>query len=203
AVQGPTAIASLGLPAAPSFTHAMGEVHGIEAMICRTGYTGEAGVELMCAAEDAVELWDAIVGNGTTPCGLGARDTLRLEVCYPLHGNDIGPDTDAISAGLGWACALEKEFEGVDVLRGVKADGPERRLVAFVMEDKAIPRQGMSIEGGGEVTSGSHSPMLEVGIGMGYVPAAKASPGAELTIDVRGRPRRARVVKKPIYKRED
>ena len=89
AVQGPTAIASLGLPDAPAFTHAMGEVHGVEVMICRTGYTGEAGVELMCAAEDAVELWDAIVANGTTPCGLGARDTLRLEVCYPLHGNDI------------------------------------------------------------------------------------------------------------------
>ena len=107
AVQGPTAIAALGLPDAPAFTHAMGEVHGIEVMVCRTGYTGEAGVELMCVAEDAVELWDAIVANGTTPCGLGARDTLRLEVCYPLHGNDITTDTDAISAGLGWTCALE------------------------------------------------------------------------------------------------
>ena len=82
--------------------------------------------------------------RGAVPCGLGARDTLRLEVCYPLHGNDIGPDTDAISAGLGWACALDKEFEGVDVLRRVKEDGPERRLVAFVMEEKAIPRQGMA-----------------------------------------------------------
>jgi glycine cleavage system T protein (aminomethyltransferase) len=153
-------------------------------------------------SEDAVRLWDAVLERGAVPCGLGARDTLRLEVCYPLHGNDIGPDTDAISAGLGWACALDKEFEGVEVLRRVKADGPERRLVAFVMEEKAIPRQGMAIEGGGEVTSGSHSPMLEVGIGMGYVPAAQAQPETELTIDVRGRPRRARVVKKPIYKRE-
>ena len=113
AVQGPTAIAALGLPDAPAFTHAMGEVHGVEVMVCRTGYTGEAGVELMCAAEDAVELWDAVVANGTTPCGLGARDTLRLEVCYPLHGNDITGDTDAISAGLGWTCALDKEFSGV------------------------------------------------------------------------------------------
>jgi aminomethyltransferase len=144
-----------------------------------------------------------VLERGAVPCGLGARDTLRLEVCYPLHGNDIGPDIDAISAGLGWACSLDKDFEGVDVLRRVKADGPEQRLVAFVMEDKAIPRHGMPIDGGGEVTSGSHSPMLEVGIGMGYVPASRASPGTELTIDVRGRPRRARVVKKPIYKRED
>jgi aminomethyltransferase len=134
---------------------------------------------------------------------LGARDTLRLEVCYPLHGNDIGPDTDAISAGLGWACALDKEFEGVDAIRRVKEDGPERRLVAFVMEDKAIPRHGMPIEGGGEVTSGTHSPMLDKGIGMGYVPVAQAKVDTELTIDVRGKPRAARVVKKPIYKRED
>jgi aminomethyltransferase len=154
-------------------------------------------------SEDAVQLWDAVLDRGAVPCGLGARDTLRLEVCYPLHGNDIGPDTDAISAGLGWACALETEFEGADTLRRVKADGPENRLVAFVMEEKAIPRHGMPISGGGEVTSGSHSPMLEVGIGMGYVPTAQAQPGSELTIDVRGRPRRSRVVKKPIYKRND
>src|SRR3954449_1695606 len=203
AVQGPRSLERLGLDEAAPFTFAMGEVAGIEVMVNRTGYTGENGVELMVMAEDAVALWDAVVESGATPCGLGARDTLRLEVCYPLHGNDIGPDTDAISAGLGWACALDKEFEGVDVLRRVKADGPERRLVAFVMEEKAIPRQGMPIEGGGEVTSGSHSPMLEVGIGMGYVPAAQAQPETELTIDVRGRPRRARVVKKPIYKREE
>jgi aminomethyltransferase len=144
-----------------------------------------------------------VLARGVVPCGLGARDTLRLEVCYPLHGNDIGPDTDPISAGLGWTCALDKEFEGVDVLRRIKADGPERRLVAFVMEDSAIPRHGMAIEGGGEVTSGSHSPTLGIGIGMGYVPAAQAKNDTELTIDVRGRLRRARVVKKPIYKRED
>jgi aminomethyltransferase len=148
-----------------------------------------------------------VLARGVVPCGLGARDTLRLEVCYPLHGNDIGPDTDPISAGLGWLCALGKEFVGVDVLRRIKADGPERRLVAFVMEEKAVPRQGMSISvtegGGGEVTSGTHSPMLDVGIGMGYVAADKAKPGTELTIDVRGRPRRARIVKKPIYEKED
>jgi aminomethyltransferase len=88
------------------------------------------------------------------------------------------------------------------VLRRIKGEGPERRLVAFVMGERAIPRQGMTIEGGGEVTSGSHSPMLDAGIGMGYVPAASAAPGTELTIDVRGKPRRAEIVKKPIYRRE-
>jgi aminomethyltransferase len=203
AVQGPTAIASLGLPDAPAFTHAMGEVFGVEVMVCRTGYTGEAGVELMCPAEDAVELWDAIVANGTTPCGLGARDTLRLEVCYPLHGNDITQETDAISAGLGWTCALDKEFSGVAELRRIKEEGPPRKLVAFVMDERAVPRQGMPIEGGGEVTSGTHSPMLDVGIGMGYVPAPTSAPETALVIDVRGKPKEAHIVKKPIYVREE
>src|SRR6202023_739242 len=106
--------------------------------------------------------------------------------CYPLHGNDIGPQWDAISGGLGWVCALETGFIGADVLRRGKEGGPERKLVAFRMTEQAIPRQGMTIEGGGEVTSGSLSPMLEVGIGLGYVPAALAVPGSELTVDVRG-----------------
>jgi len=203
AVQGPRSLERLGLPDAKSFTWTMGEVDGIEVMVNRTGYTGEKGVELMCPAEDAAALWDATVARGATPCGLGARDTLRLEACYPLHGNDITPETDAISAGLGWTCALETDFTGADELRRIKADGPERKLVPFVMTDKAVPRQGMPIAGGGIVTSGSHSPMLDVGIGMGYVPAANAEAGTELTIDVRGRPRGARVVKKPIYQRKE
>jgi aminomethyltransferase len=203
AVQGPESIARLGLPDAPAFTHAMAMLDGIEVMVCRTGYTGERGVELMCPAEDAVALWDAVTGRGATPCGLAARDTLRLEVCYPLHGNDIDEDTDAISAGLGWTCALEKEFTGVEALRSVKAEGPQRRLVAFVMDDKAVPRQGMPIEGGGVVTSGTHSPLLDLGIGMGYVPAALATTGTALVVDVRGRPRRAHVVEKPFYRREE
>jgi aminomethyltransferase len=172
-------------------------------MVNRTGYTGERGVELLVEADDAVRLWDAVLERGAKPCGLGARDTLRLEVCYPLHGNDITTETDAISAGLGWVCALDKEFTGVEELRRVKEAGPPRRLAAFVMVDKAIPRAGMAIAEGGEVTSGSLSPMLDVGIGMGYVQAATAAPDSELTIDVRGRPRKARVVKKPIYKRDD
>jgi aminomethyltransferase len=152
--------------------------------------------------DDAARLWDAVLARGVVPCGLGARDTLRLEVCYPLHGNDIGPQWDAISSGLGWACALETEFTGVERLREVKEQGPAQRLVPFVMTEKAIPRQGMSVEGGGEVTSGTLSPMLDVGIGMGYVPAEHAKAGSELVIDVRGRARTAEVVKKPIYKKE-
>ena len=202
AVQGPRSLERLGLPDAPSFTHDMGVIDGVEVMMCRTGYTGEKGVELCCAEDDALALWDAVVARGAVPCGLGARDTLRLEVCYPLHGNDITAETDAISAGLGWACALGTDFTGVGELRRIREDGPARKLVPFVMEQRGVPRQGMAIEGGGEVTSGTHSPMLDQGIGMGYVPTASAMPDNELVIDVRGKRRRARVVKKPIYRKE-
>jgi aminomethyltransferase len=202
AVQGPNAIAKLGLSPAPKNSFAEETIDGVQCMVNRTGYTGEDGCEILCMEEDAGILWDAVLARGVTPCGLGARDTLRLEACYPLHGNDISPDTDPISAGLGWTCALAKDFTGADVLRRIKEEGPEQKLVAFVMEERAIPRQGMPIEGGGEVTSGTHSPMLDVGIGMGYVPAAQAGVGTVLTIDVRGKPRGARVVKKPIYDRE-
>jgi aminomethyltransferase len=203
AVQGPRSLERLGLEEAPAFTFSEEEIDGIECMVNRTGYTGERGVELLVPAEEGPALWDQVLARGVKPAGLGARDTLRLEVCYPLHGNDIGPDTDAISAGLGWVCALDKDFTGADELRRIKADGSARRLVAFEMEESGIPRQGMAIEGGGEVTSGTHSPMLDKGIGMGYVPAEQAEPGTEVTIDVRGRARQARVVKKPIYKREE
>jgi aminomethyltransferase len=203
AVQGPRALERLGLPEAPAFTWQEGELDGIECMVNYTGYTGESGVELMTMADDGAALWDAVVARGAVPAGLGARDTLRLEVCYPLHGNDIGPDTDAISAGLGWTCALDKDFTGADALRTIKERGPDRRLAPFVMDEKAIPRQGMPVVEGGEVTSGTHSPMLEVGIGMAYVPAALADAGSKITIDVRGSERHAHVVKKPIYKREE
>jgi aminomethyltransferase len=202
AVQGPRAIERLGLPAAQPFTFAEAELGGVAVMVNRTGYTGEDGCELLCDAADAPQLWDWVRAQGVAPCGLAARDSLRLEVCFPLHGNDISPDTDAISAGLGWVCALDKDFTGADELRRVKEAGPERRLVAFVMEERAIPRQGMAVREGGEVTSGTHSPMLDRGIGMGYVPAQLAEPETRITIDVRGRDRDARIVKKPIYKRE-
>jgi aminomethyltransferase len=203
AVQGPRAIERLGLPPARPFTFAEHELAGVPCMVNRTGYTGEAGCELLAMADDAEQLWSFVLERGAVPCGLGARDTLRLEACFPLHGQDITPDTDAISAGLGWCCALDKEFTGAHELRAIEARGPERKLVPFVMEDPGIPRSGMAIEDGGEVTSGTHSPMLDRGIGMGYVPSADARPETPLTIDVRGRSRRACVVTKPIYKREE
>ncbi len=149
AVQGPRSLERLGLESAPAFTFAEREIDGIPRMVNRTGYTGELGVELLVMADDAGALWERVLARGAAPCGLGARDTLRLEVCYPLHGSDIGPDTDAISAGLGWACASSKEFIGIDALRAVKDAGPERRLIAFVMDDRAVPRSGMEIQGGG------------------------------------------------------
>ncbi|MBA2358439.1 MAG: glycine cleavage system aminomethyltransferase GcvT [Actinobacteria bacterium] len=203
AVQGPRSIERLGLDPAPAFTFAEATVDGLECLVGRTGYTGEVGTELLVSADDASALWDRVVERGAVPCGLGARDTLRLEVCYPLHGADITPETDAISAGLGWVCALDKDFTGVEELRRVKEAGPSRRLVAFVMRDRAVPRQGMAIAGGGEVTSGTHSPMLDRGIGLAYVAASAAEPGRELTIDVRGRERRAEIVRKPIYERKE
>jgi len=203
AVQGPRAIERLSLPEARQFTFAEGEIDGIACMVNRTGYTGEDGCELLVMADDAVALWERVLARGAVPCGLGARDTLRLEACFPLHGQDITPATDAISAGLGWCCNLDKEFTGAQPLRELKAHGPERKLVPFVMEEKAVPRSGMPVGGGGEVTSGTHSPMLDRGIGLGYVAAASAQVGNEITIDVRGRDRRARIVKRPIYERKD
>jgi aminomethyltransferase len=203
AVQGPRSLERLGLSERRAFTFEETEIDGIPCMVNRTGYTGELGVELLVAEDDTSELWARVLARGATPCGLGARDTLRLEVCYPLHGSDIGPDTDAVSAGLGWTCAWSKDFIGSDALRKVKEAGPSERLVAFVMEERAVPRHGMPIREGGTVTSGTHSPMLDVGIGMAYVPVSHAEPGAMITIDVRGNDRRARVVEKPIYKREE
>ena len=120
----------------------MGEVDGVEVMVNRTGYTGELGCELLRWPRTPASCGTGSLARGVVPCGLGARDTLRLEVCYPLHGNDIGPETDAISAGLGWVCALDKEFTGAAVLREIKERGPERKLVAFVMDERAIPRAG-------------------------------------------------------------
>jgi aminomethyltransferase len=203
AVQGPEALERLGVDIEPFAFREGADVLGVRCLVAGTGYTGERGCELGCAPEDAGALWDAITARGIQPCGLGARDTLRLEVCYPLHGNDISPDRTPIEAGLGWACALEKKFTGSDALRRLRDEGPAERLVAFVMEDSGIPRAGMAIAEGGEVTSGTQSPLLEVGIGLGYVPAALAEPGTEITIDLRGRPRRARIVRKPFYKREE
>ena len=123
AVQGPEALDRLGLQHGKAFTFELAVLDGVEVMVNRTGYTGEEGVELACMHEDAVALWDAVIARGITPCGLGARDTLRLEVCYPLHGNDIGLQWDAISSGLGWACALDTDFTGAERLREIKRAG--------------------------------------------------------------------------------
>jgi aminomethyltransferase len=202
AVQGPEALDRLGLEVEP-FTFREDDVLGIRCLVAGTGYTGERGCELGCAPDDAPRLWDALLERGVTPCGLGARDTLRLEVCYPLHGNDITPERTPLEAGLGWACALDKEFTGVDVLRRQKEEGPPKKLVAFVMEEPGIARKGMAVDEGGEVTSGTLSPTLGKSIGLAYVSASRSDPGTEITIDVRGRPRGARIVKKPFYTREE
>jgi aminomethyltransferase len=203
AVQGPEALDRLGIEVAPFTFREGADVLGVRCLVAGTGYTGERGCELGCAPDDAPALWDAILARGVTPCGLAARDTLRLEACYPLHGNDITPERTPIEAGLGWACALDKEFTGVEILRRQREEGPAERLVAFVMEEPAIPRAGMPIAEGGAVTSGTLSPTLDVGIGLGYVAAALAEPGAAITVDVRGRPRRARIVPKPFYTRKE
>jgi aminomethyltransferase len=203
AVQGPEALDRLGVAIAPFTFSEDVDVLGVRCLVAGTGYTGERGCELGCAPEDAPALWDAMVARGIEPCGLGARDTLRLEVCYPLHGNDITPERTPIEAGLAWACALEKEFTGAAVLRELREAGPAEKLAAFVMEDPGIPRAGMRFAEGGVVTSGTHSPLLDVGIGLGYVPAELAAPETEITVDLRGRPRRARIVRKPFYKREE
>jgi aminomethyltransferase len=203
AVQGPEALGRLGVEIEPFTFREDVDVLGVRCLVAGTGYTGERGCEIGCTPDDAPRLWDAIVSSGVTPCGLGARDTLRLEVCYPLHGNDISPERTPIEAGLGWACSLDKEFTGVDVLRRQKEEGPEEKLVAFVMEDPGIPRTGMRVEEGGEVSSGTLSPTLGTSIGLAFVSATRAEPGTEITVDVRGRPRGARIVKKPFYKREE
>jgi aminomethyltransferase len=203
AVQGPEALERLGVEIEPFTFREDVDVLGVRCLVAGTGYTGERGCELGCPPDDAVMLWDGVLERGIVPCGLAARDTLRLEACYPLHGNDISPERTPIEAGLGWACALDKDFTGVATLRRQKEDGPVEKLVAFVMDDAGIPRAGMPIAEGGEVTSGTLSPTLDVGIGLGYVPAALAEPGTEITIDLRGRPRRAHIVRKPFYKREE
>jgi aminomethyltransferase len=202
AVQGPQAreivqaLADAPLP--ERFHAAPRRLRGRTALVCGTGYTGEDGVELLCDPADAPALWDEVVRRGAVPAGLAARDTLRLEVCYHLYGNDLMVERGPIEAGLGWACKEDTRFIGSDAVRAVREAGPAEKLVAFRMTS-GIARQGNPIVGGGEVTSGTMSPSLEVGIGMGYVPAPRAAEGTELEIDVRGRIRPAVVARKPLY----
>jgi aminomethyltransferase len=177
-----------------------------DVLVCGTGYTGEDGVELLLDATHAPAVWDALIAAGATPVGLGARDTLRLEVCYHLYGNDLSRDRNPIEAGLAWACDLDSGFIGADALREIRDHGPRQRLVPFVLTGKGIPRQGnpVLVEGlpAGEVTSGTLSPSLDVGIGMAYLDAAFAVPGTALEIDVRGKLRAAQVREKPLYKHD-
>jgi aminomethyltransferase len=206
AVQGPAArgllapLADGELP--PRMRTAELALAGVRALVCGTGYTGEDGIELLCAPADAPALWDAVVAAGAVPAGLAARDTLRLEVCFHLYGNDLMESRGPIEAGLGWCCQEATGFIGADAVAAVRAAGPAERLVAFSIDGPGIPRHGNPVVGGGEVTSGTFSPSLEVGIGMAYVPAERATVGERLEIDVRGRMRAAVVMEKPLYRPE-
>jgi aminomethyltransferase len=203
AVQGPRArglVAGLAEGELPArFRTAQLRVAGADALVAGTGYTGEDGVEILVAAGDAGRLWDAVVAAGATPAGLGARDTLRLEACFHLYGNDLTEDRSPVEAGLGWCCKESTGFIGADAVAAVRAAGPAERLVPFVISDGGIARQGDAVLGGGVVTSGTHSPCLGVGIGMAYVPAGRARPGEVLQFDVRGRTRKGTIVTKPIH----
>ena len=211
AVQGPDARAIVGRlteDELPARMHtATIAVAGGECLVCGTGYTGEDGVEILCPAEHAAALWAALLGAGATPAGLGARDTLRLEVCFHLYGNDLSEDRNPIEAGLGWCCKEETGFIGSDAVARARAVGTAQRLAPFVLTERGIPRQGNAVIGpdgaeAGIVTSGTHSPSLEKGIGMAYVDAALAEPGTEVEIDVRGKHRAARIESKPLYERD-
>jgi aminomethyltransferase len=171
-------------------------------LVCGTGYTGEDGVELLIAPGYATQVWDALLEAGASPAGLGARDTLRLEVCFHLYGNDLMEERGPIEAGLGWCCKEDTGFIGSDAVRAVREDGPQEKLVPFAMTGPGIARQGNPVIGGGEVTSGTMSPCLGIGIGMAYVPADRTEPGTPIEIDVRGKPRQAEVRAKPLYSKE-
>jgi aminomethyltransferase len=205
AVQGPLArgivqaISDGPLPA--RMCAASRRLAGAQALVCGTGYTGEDGVELLCSPADAAGLWDEVVRRGAVPAGLAARDTLRLEVCFHLYGNDLMVQRGPIEAGLGWCCKEQTGFVGADAVRAVREAGPAEKLVAFEIDGPGIARQGNPVVGGGEVTSGTMSPSLGVGIGMAYVPAERAAVGSELQIDVRGKMRRAVVKQKPLYRK--
>jgi aminomethyltransferase len=207
AVQGPHARAIAGsalridLPPRMRVVHA--RVGNRPALVCGTGYTGEDGVELLIDPEIAPAIWAELLDAGVVPCGLGARDTLRLEACFHLHGNDLSPERNPIEAGLGWCCKEATGSLGAEAVAGARAEGTPERLVPFKIEGAGIPRQGNPVLAGGEaagiVTSGSFSPSLEIGIGMAYLRSDLAEPGTEIEIDVRGKHRAARVASKPLY----
>jgi aminomethyltransferase len=208
AVQGPEARALVaGLTeggALPKrFTTAERTVAGVAGvLVCGTGYTGEDGVELMIPPAGAVAVWDAVVGAGATPAGLGARDTLRLEACFHLYGNDLSEDRGPIEAGLGWCCKEATGFIGAERVARDRAEGTAERLVPFAITGQGIARQGNPVVGGGVVTSGTLSPTLGYAIGLAYLPADRTEPGTPFQIDVRGKVRDAEVRSKPLIPEE-
>jgi aminomethyltransferase len=205
AVQGPTArevvqaISDAPLPA--RMTAEPRTLNGRMAIVCGTGYTGEDGVEILCDPGDAPMLWDELLRRGAKPAGLAARDTLRLEVCFHLYGNDLMESRGPIEAGLGWCCKEDTGFIGADAIRAAREDGTAEKLVPFKLTGPGIARQGNAVVGGGEVTSGTLSPCLDIGIGMAYLPTENATEGHEFAIDVRGKERPAVVASKPLYKK--
>ncbi len=209
AVQGPHARAvlgrALGVELPPRMRVGAVRVGNRPALACGTGYTGEDGIELLLDPEVATPIWAELLDAGVVPCGLGARDTLRLEVCFPLHGNELTPRRNPIEAGLGWCCAEATGFLGSEAVAHARAEGTAERLAPFLIEGAGIPRDGNAVVSGEEqvgiVTSGTYSPSLEVGAGMAYVRADLAEPGTELEIDVRGKRRPARIASKPLYER--
>jgi len=207
AVQGPHArdvvTRTLGIELPLRMRVAAVRIGNRPALACGTGYTGEDGVELLIDPEIVPAIWAELLDAGVVPCGLGARDTLRLEVCFHLHGNDLTPERNPIEAGLGWCCAEETGFVGADAVARARREGTAETLVPFTIEGAGIPRQGNPVLAGGEeagsVTSGTFSPSLEVGIGMAYVRTDLAEPGTAVEIDVRGKRRPARIASKPLY----
>ena len=196
--------------AVPARAALQAEVGGVDMLLGRTGYTGEDGFELYLPSEKATAFWDALLaegsGEGLLPCGLASRDSLRFESCMSLYGHEIDAKTNPYEARLGWVVALEKpSFLGRNALLKVKLEGTERLLVAFEMTEKAVPREGHQIIGlegtvAGYVTTGMKSPTLDSFIGLGYLPRGMHRLGSEIHVVIRGRPRRARVCKRPFYR---
>ncbi len=212
AVQGPDAektlqpLTALPLASIKYYRFARGTFDGADAIVSRTGYTGEDGFEIYVAPADAPRIMRKLVDLGVKPCGLGARDTLRLEAKMALYGNDIDDTTTPIQADLSWIVKLDKgDFAGRDVLAREKEEGPPRKLVGFEMIDRGIGRHGYPVVDGsnevGVVTSGTHSPTLKKAIGLAYLPLDKSAQGNEFTILIRGKETRARVVPTPFYTR--
>jgi aminomethyltransferase len=215
ALQGPAArdvlqtLTGVNLSDIKYYWFTTGEVAGVAGTISRTGYTGEDGFEVFVPPASAERVWDAILQAGKpagiVAAGLGARDTLRLEAGMPLYGHELNESIDPISAGLGWAVDVSKDFVGVGPLRSVKENGPKRKLVGLELDGKRIARQGMTVmsEGTavGEVTSGTFGPTVQKSIAMAFVDAANSAEGTTLTVDLKGTPNPAKVVKLPFYKR--